>query len=139
MKTALLAGRLLFGAWMLANGLSHFFGPFWPAPTGTEPLAAQLMHALADIGLLDIAMGIQLGAGACLLAGVFVPAALCATMPIAVCAAYWAVILEREPVGALLALVAVALNGLLMLAHLEHYRGVLERHALAIGEAEEAA
>jgi uncharacterized membrane protein YphA (DoxX/SURF4 family) len=135
MKHSLLAVRLVFGAWMLLNGLDHFFGPFWPAATGTEPLAVQLMGALVHIGLLDVAMGIQLGAGALLVAGVFVPAALYATMPIAVCAAYWAVILEREPVGAALALVAVALNGLLMLAHRDSYRGVLERHALAIGEA----
>jgi uncharacterized membrane protein YphA (DoxX/SURF4 family) len=139
MKHALLAARLVFGAWMVANGLNHFFGPFWPAPTGTEPLAVQLMHALAHIGLLDIAMGIQLVAGAFVLVGVFVPAALYLTMPILVCAAYWAVILEQAPVGALLALVAVALNGLLLLAHLDSYRGVLERRALAIGEAEEVA
>lgn len=138
MKPALLTARLAFGAWMVLNGLNHVFGPFWPAPTGTEPLAVQLMSALRHIGLLDLAMGVQLVCGVLILAGVFVPAALCATMPISVCAAYWAVILEHEPVGALLALVAVALNGLLMLAHLDSYRGVLERHALAIGEAEEA-
>ena len=135
MKNALLAARLIFGAWMLVNGLSHFFGPFYPAPSGTGPLAVQLMGALVHIGLLDVAMGIQLVTGALILVGVFVPAALCVVMPITVCAAYWAVILEQEPVGALLALVAVALNALLMLAYLDYYKGVLERHPLAIGEA----
>lgn len=135
MKLSLLAARLVFGAWMLISGLNHFVGPFYPEPIGTEPLAVQLMDALVHIGLLDVARGIQLVAGALILAGVFVPAALCVVMPISVCAAYWAVILEQEPVGAVLALVAVALGGLLMLAHLDYYRGVLERHPLAIGEA----
>lgn len=135
MKRSLLAARLIFGAWMLVGGLNHFFGPFYPMPTATEPLAAQLMEAIVHIGLLDVAMGILFVAGALILAGVFVPAALCVTMPILVCGAYWAAILEREPVGALLALVAVALNALLMLVHLDYYRGVLERRALAIGEA----
>jgi hypothetical protein len=135
MKHALLAARLIFGAWMLVSGLNYFFGPFYPTPAGTEPLAVQLMSALVHIGLLDVAMGIQLVTGGLILAGVFVPAALCVVMPISVCAAYWAVILEQEPVGAVFALVAVALNGLLMLAHLDYYKGVLERHPLAIGEA----
>ncbi len=135
MKHALFAARLILGAWLLAVGLSHFFGPFLPVPTGTRPLAVQLMEALVHIGLLDVVMGVLLVAGALLLAGVFVPAALCVAMPITVWAAYWAVILEQEPVGALLALVVLALNGLLMLAHLDYYRGVLERHPLAIGEA----
>ena len=34
MNGALLLGRLLFGAWMLANGINHFFfrcGPSRPA------------------------------------------------------------------------------------------------------------
>lgn len=135
MKNSLLAARLVFGAWMLAGGLNHFFGPFYATPSGTDPLAVQLMEALVHIGLLDVAMGILLVAGALVLAGVFVPAALCVTMPILVCAAYWAVVLEQEPVGAIVSLAAVALNGLLMLAHLDYYRGVLERHPLAVGEA----
>jgi len=99
MKHSLLAARLIFGAWMLVSGLNHFFGPFYPTASGTEPLAVQLMSALVHIGLLDVAMGIQLVCGAFILAGVFVPAALCVVMPITVCAAYWAVILEHEPVG----------------------------------------
>ena len=37
--------------------------------------------------------------------------------------------------GALLALAALALNGLLMLAYIDYYRGVLQRRALTLGEA----
>ena len=97
-------------------------------PTGHEPLAVQLMSALAHSHLLDLVMAIQLVTGALILIGVFVPLALCVVMPISVCAAFWEV-LDHEPVGVLLGLAAVALNGLLMLAYIEYYKGVLQRHA----------
>jgi hypothetical protein len=135
MKHLVLIARLVFGAWMLASGLNHFFVALWPEPAGREPLAAQLMAALVHSGLLDVAMAIQLAAGALILAGILVPLALCVLMPVSVCAAYWAVILEHQPLGAVLALAAAALNGLLMLAWIDDYRGALQRRALTLGEA----
>ena len=135
MKHLVLVGRLIFGAWMLVNGLNHFFGPFYPEPTGHEPLAVQLMTSLVHSRLFDVAMAVQLITGALILSGFFVPVALCVVMPISTCAAFWAVILEHQPVGAILALAAIALNGLLMLAYIDYYKGVLERRALTLGEA----
>lgn len=134
MKQLVLLGRLVFGAWMLANGINHFFFPLWPAPTGHEPLAVQLMAALVHSGLLGVAMSIQLVSGALLLTGLLVPVALCVVMPVSTCALYWSVILDHQPLGALLAIVAFALNGLLMLAYLDYYRGALQRQALTLGE-----
>lgn len=130
-----LAGRLVFGGWLLANGVNHFLVPLWTVPAGHEPLAAQLMAAFMHSGLLDVAMVIQSVAGALLLAGVLVPAALCVVMPVSTCALYWALALERDPLLGALALVVFAVNGLLMLAHLEYYRGALQRHATTLGEA----
>ena len=135
MKNLVLVGRLIFGAWMLANGANHFFVTLYPEPTGHEPLAVQLMAALVHSRLLDVAMAIQLVTGALILAGVFVPVALCVVMPISTCAVYWSVILEHQPLGAVLALAAFALNGLLMLAYVDYYKGVLQRRALTLGEA----
>ena len=132
-----LAAQVIFGAWMLVNGLNHFFLSLYPLPTGSEPLAVQLMTALVHSRLIDVAMAIQLVGGALILAGLFVPLALCVVMPVSVCAAYWAVILEHQPLGALLALIAVALNGFLMLAYIGYYKGVLERRALTVGETAE--
>ncbi len=132
------AGRLVFGAWMLVNGANYLFLHLYAMPPGQTPLAAQLMSALADSGLLAVAMAVQMVAGALILAGVFVPLALCVAMPITVCAAYWAAMLEREPLGAALALAALALNGLLMLAHLGGYRDLLRRRVLACGESVQA-
>jgi len=135
MKLLVLAMRLVFGAWMLANGANHFFLHLYPEPTGHEPLAVQLMTALVHSRLYDVAMLIQLVSGALVLTGVMLPLGLCIVMPISTCAVFWAVVLEHEPVGAALALAAFALNGLLMLAYIDYYKGVLQRRALTLGEA----
>jgi hypothetical protein len=135
MKHFILVARLIFGAWMLANGANYFFFSLWPMPTGHEPLAIQLMAALVHSGLIDVAMAIQLVSGALILTGYFVPLALCVVMPISTCALYWSAILDHEPVGAVLALIAFALNGVLMLAYIDYYRGALQRHAPSLGEA----
>jgi uncharacterized membrane protein YhaH (DUF805 family) len=63
-----------------------------------------------------------------------VPVALCVVMPISTCALFWAVILDHQPLGSLLAVAAFALNGLLMLAYIDYYKAALQRHALTVGE-----
>jgi hypothetical protein len=135
MKHLVLIGRLMFGAWMLANAANHFFFSVWPEPTGHEPLAVQLMAAFVHSRLFDVAMAIELVTGALILTGFFVPVALCVVMPVSTCALYWSVILEHQPVGAVLALAAFALNGLLMVVYIDYYRGALQRRALTLGEA----
>ncbi len=135
MKNLILVGRLLFGAWMLANGVNHFFVPIYAEPIGHEPLATQLMAALVHSRLFDVAMTIQLVTGALILTGFFVPVALCVVAPISICAVYWSVVLDHQPLGAVLALAAFALNGLLMLAYVDYYKGVLQQRALTLGEA----
>src|SRR6185312_14333759 len=129
----LLAARLLFGAWMLVNGANHFFFSLWPMPTGQNPLAVELMGAFLHSHLLDGAMLIELVTGALILAGFFVPAALCVVMPVSTCALYWS-ILDHQPLSLLFGLAGFALNGLLMLAYLGYYRGALQRTALTLGE-----
>jgi uncharacterized membrane protein YphA (DoxX/SURF4 family) len=130
----LLPMRILFGAWMLANGLNHFFLHLWPEPAGHTALAIQLMDAFRHSGLLDVAMAIELVAGALILLGRFTPVALCVLMPVSTCALFWSAVLDHQIPGALLALVAFALNGVLMLCFLDYYRGALQRRALSLGE-----
>lgn len=125
--------RVAFGALMLANGVNHFFLPLWPTPSGATALSAQLMTALVNSSLLDVCMLIELVAGALILAGTFVPAALCTVMAVSTCALFWA-LLDQQPVTLALGLAAFALNGLLMLAYLPYYKGVLQRAPLTLGE-----
>lgn len=134
MKPLVLAGRLIFGVWMLASGVNHFIFSLWTPPAGHEPLAAQLMTALIHSGLLGVAMTIQLVTGALILSGFFVPVALCVVMPITTCALYWTLILDHQGLGMFLGLAAFALNGLLMLAYIDSYAGVLQRGARMLGD-----
>jgi uncharacterized membrane protein YhaH (DUF805 family) len=134
MKPLILIARLIFGAWMLANGANHFFFSLWPTPTGHEPLAIQLMAALVHSRLFDVAMVIQLVTGALILTGFFVPVALCVVMPISTCALYWSLILDHQPLGAAAALAVFVLNALLMFAYLDYYKDVLQSHAVALTE-----
>jgi uncharacterized membrane protein YhaH (DUF805 family) len=126
--------RIVFGAWMVLSAANYLFLSLWAMPTGAQPLAAQLMTSLINSRLLDVAMAIQLATGALILAGIIVPAALALLMPILTCALYWALVLDQQPLNMLLTLAAFAINGLLMLAYLPYYTGVLQRHALAVGE-----
>jgi len=136
-KQLVLAARLIFGAWMLVNGINHFFVALYPLPAAHAPLAVQLMNGVVHSHLIDVVMGIELVTGVLIFIGLFVPAALCVVMPLSVCAAFWA-LLDHTPLNLLLGLAAVALNAWLMLAYLDYYKGVLQRHALAIGEEPDA-
>jgi uncharacterized membrane protein YhaH (DUF805 family)/uncharacterized membrane protein YphA (DoxX/SURF4 family) len=115
------------------NGANHFFFSFWPTPSGQEPLSTELMNALVNSQLLDVCMLIELVAGALILLGYFVPAALCVVMAVSTSALYWA-ILDHQPQSLALGALAFALNGLLMLAYLPYYKGALERAPLTLGE-----
>jgi uncharacterized membrane protein YhaH (DUF805 family) len=137
MQQLVLVGRTIFGAWMLISGANYFFFSLWAVPTGHEPLSMELIGAFVHSGLLTVAMLIQLVTGALLLTGLFAPAALCVVMPTSTCALYWA-LLEHQPLPLLLALLAFALNGLLMLAYLDYYRGAMQRSALSLGESGQA-
>lgn len=137
-KQMILAARLIFGAWMLVNGINHFFLSAWAMPAGQTPLSAQLMSALVHSQLLDVCMLIELVTGALILLGVWVPAALCVVFAVSTSALYWAM-LDHQPLSLALGFAAFALNGLLMLAYLPYYQGALERAPLTLGESDSRA
>jgi uncharacterized membrane protein YhaH (DUF805 family) len=91
------------------------------------------MSALVDSKLLDVCMLIELIAGALVLLGYFVPAALCVLMAVSTCGLYWA-LLDHQPLSLALGGAAFALNGLLMLAYLTYYKGALQRAPRTLGE-----
>ena len=134
-KQLTVLARVIFGAWMLLNGLNYFFFSFWPMPAGQTPLATELMTALVHSKLLEVCMLIELVTGALILAGVFVPAALCTVFAVSTSALYWA-FLDHQPLSLALGILAFALNGLLMLAHLPYYKGALQRAPLTLGESD---
>jgi len=125
MKQLLLVGRLVFGAWMLANGANHYFIPLWTMPTGHERLAIQLMAALVHSGLFGVAMAIELVTGALILTGFFTPLALILCMPISFCVFYWDTPLEGWGSRAAIFGSAVLIcNVILCLSYLSTYRSM---------------
>lgn len=126
--------QVLFGAAMGLAGANRLVGGWWPMPAAADPRAAQLLAALDDSGLAQVAFAIMLAGGTLILLRLAVPLALAALLSVNLGTLFWALWLEQDPVWAPLALLAVAVNGLLMLAHLEAYRAMLAPRALATGE-----
>lgn len=129
--------RLLLGAVMVVTALRYFLPPllsFVPAAEWHDPTAARLMSAFDKSGLGAVARFIHVAAGLLLLCNRAVPFALAALLPVNLCGLFIALVIEGAPLVAMLAVLTVALNGLLMLAYLPAYRGVLEGGHLADGE-----
>ena len=132
--------RLLLGVVMVVTALRYFLPPllpFVPVAEWHDPMAVRLMASFDKSGLGAVARFIHLAAGLLLLSNRAVPFALAALMPVNVCGLFIALFIEGAPVVAMLAVLTVALNGLLMLAYLPSYRGVLEGGQLADGEGPE--
>jgi len=127
-------GRLVLGAGLVLYAANVLFLSLWSAPTGSEGLAAQLMTSLTNSNLLHVALWMQLLSGILLLAGIMVPLALCIQMNITTNALFWSLFLDQQPLGMLVTLAAFAINGLLMLAYLPYYQGVLENGVVSAGE-----
>jgi hypothetical protein len=140
MSRLLEALRLLLGAVLAVGAIGYFMPfllPFETVHAWEDPMAARLMTAFDKSGLLAVAMFIHLAGGALLLLNRAVPFALAALMPVNVCGLYISLVLEGDPALALLAIAIVAVNGLLMLAYLPSYRGVLDQGSLAEEEGPE--
>ena len=131
-KQLVMAARIVLGALLVLYAANTLF--LGSAPAGSQPLSELLMTSLVNSRLLYVALVVQLVAGVLLLANLLVPLALCAQMMISANALFWALFLEQSPLGAMLALVVFALNGLLMLAYLPYYRDILQRYTHAAGE-----
>ena len=135
---ALLDGlRWLLGLVLLVTGIAWFLPmavPFVPPMEWADPMAARLAGSFEASGLMAVGKFLHVAAGLALMLNRATPLALAAVLPVNVCGTFLAVLLEREVLGAALAMALLALNGVLMLAHLPAYRAMLGQGALADGE-----
>lgn len=132
--------RILLGAVMMVTATRYFLPPllpFLPVAQWHDPMAVRLMAAFDTSGLLAVAKLIHFAGGALLLCNRAVPFALAALLPVNVCGLYITLFVEADALLGLLAVLTVALNAVLMLAYLPSYGGVLQKRALADGEATE--
>lgn len=129
--------RVVLGVVLVVTALDFFLPhlmPFVPDARWHDPMALRLMTNFERSGLLAVAKFIHLAAGLLLLVNRTVPFALAALLPVNICGAFLSLFIEGSALIGLLALLTVALNGVLMLAYLPYYRGVLDPGQRADGE-----
>ena len=132
--------RLLMGAILVVTALDYFLPglmPFLGDAQWNDPMAVRVMTAFEKSGLLAVAKFIHLLGGLLLLFNRATPFALAAVLPVNICGLFISILIEGSATLSLLAIALVALNGLLMLALLPYYAGVLGRDYLADGETPE--
>jgi uncharacterized membrane protein YphA (DoxX/SURF4 family) len=125
MKYLVIAGRMIFGGWMIYAGLNHWFH-FTPQPFGQNPLSIALTTGLIESGVFDLVKATEFVTGVLVVIGAFVPLALVAALPVSVNVAYFNLVLEHNGVVNYVAgTLVLGLNLLLMLAYRESYRPLL--------------
>jgi len=133
--------RIVLGVVLALSALRYFMpfllAPYLPLPEFSDPMALRLRAVLDQSGLLAVAKFIHLVGGLMLLSRRSVAFALAAMMPVNICATFIAMLEGNGPL-VLAALVILGVNGLLMLACLDSYKGVLTGGQLADGEGPEA-
>jgi uncharacterized membrane protein YphA (DoxX/SURF4 family) len=125
MKYLVIAGRMMFGGWMVYAGLNHWFH-FTPQPYGQNPLSIELTSALIESGVFNLVKATEFIAGVLVLTGAYVPLALVAALPVSVNVAYFNLVLEHNGVINYVAgTLVLGLNLLLMLAYVKSYGPLL--------------
>ena len=112
MKTATLIARLLFGLCMFANGVNYFL-PFFPLPQESAAGLA-FRDALVASGVFAVVKVMETVLGLAFLLNIFVPAAICMTMPISVIIFINDIYLERTPPGYVAGTLVLLVNLFLM-------------------------
>jgi len=87
--------RLLFGAWMITNGLMHFIH-LWPQPMGSFPLSKEITAALIDSHLFIAVKAIEVIAGFSILMGLYAPLWAIACLPVSFVVWYYGEFLDRS-------------------------------------------
>jgi len=125
MKYLVIAGRMIFGGWMVYAGLNHWFH-FTPQPFGQNPISIEFTTALIESGLFDVVKAMETITGLLVVTGSYVPLALVAALPVSVVVAYFNLVLEHNGVVNYVAgTLVLGINLLLMLAYLDSYRPLL--------------
>jgi len=119
--------RLLFGAWMVSNGLMHFIH-LWPQPMGSVPLSKELTAALIDSRLFIGVKAIEVIAGFSILTGIYAPLVMLVCLPVSFVVAYYGEFLEgsRTHTGLLIVFVC---NLIICLGYWKNYKAMFTLRA----------
>lgn len=118
------AAQFFFGGWFLLHGLNHWL-EFFPRPSGSSPISYELIGALNHSGLFSIVKAIEIVTGLFLLLNRAVPLAAFVAFPVTLSIAHLNIMSNDDMFGIIVGIVAIALNGLVLLGHLDKFLPVL--------------
>lgn len=119
--------QFFFGGWFLAHGLNHWL-EFFPRPSGSSPISKELIGALNHSGIFVIVKALEVVTGAMLLANRAVPLAAVLAMPVTLSVAHLNIVANADMFGMVVGVIAIALNGLVLLGHLDRFLPMLAIH-----------
>jgi predicted SnoaL-like aldol condensation-catalyzing enzyme len=128
LTTTVYVVQFFFGGWFLAHGLNHWL-EFFPRPSGSSPLARELIGALNHSGLFIIVKAIEVVTGVLLLANRFVPLAIIAAFPVALSIAHLNLVANRDLTSHVVGILAIALLGVVAVGYLDNFRSMLVTRA----------
>jgi putative oxidoreductase len=125
MKIAALIARLLLGLVFLVFGLNGFLH-FMTGPLPSGP-AGQFLSALVQSHYDLVVSAVQIAGGTLLLANRYVPLALVLLGPVIVNIFFYHLLMDRS--GLIIAIVVVALWGLVAFRHRQYFSGIFVQRA----------
>lgn len=129
-RTTFYAAQFFFGGWFLLHGLNHWL-EFFPRPSGSSPISRELIGALNQSGLFAIVKVVEVITGLMLLANRGTALAAMVAVPVTLSIAHLNIVANADGFGVVVGLVALALNGLILLGQLDKFLPLL---SLAPGE-----
>lgn len=117
--------RVYLGAFNFASGLNYFVR-VWPQPIPTDPVGSAYMHVTLQLGMFQLAKVVEVTAGFCLLADVFVPLALVVLFPITVTVLVMDTFFAKLPHVQVSGARNFAFHVLLLAAYGRYYLGMLK-------------
>lgn len=118
------AAQFFFGGWFLLHGLNHWL-EFFPRPSGSSPTSHELIGALNHSGLFAIVKAIEIVTGLFLLLNRAVPLAAFVAFPVTLSIAHLNIVSNDDMFGVAVGILAIALNGLVLLGHLDKFLPML--------------
>ena len=121
---AFYAVQFFFGGWFLAHGLNHWL-EFFPRPSGSSPIARELIGALNHSGMFTIVKALEVVTGIMLLANRAVPLATVLAFPVTLSIAQLNIVANGDTFSIFVGTIIIALNAIIALGHLDRFLPML--------------
>ena len=121
MKYLIWFARILFGAWMVTNGLNHFVY-LWPQPLGGLQVSKEFTIALIDSHLFDLVKAVEVLAGVSALTGLYAPLLMIVGLPVSFVVWYYGAVINHSAGGH--GYVVLGTNLIICLGYWKNYKAI---------------